>query len=104
MYDTVSKLYNEVLGTYFDEWYDLSDAKRSKVDYKYDPINLTPDPYDYEECYKEESDNSTVKDDKEELDDLPQLGSYEEVKEGKELKISTPNKLLTRFLVSKSWK
>ena len=56
------------------------DAKR---DHKYDPINLALDAYDYGECYKEESDDLTVK------DDLPPLeGNEGKVKEGKGLKIS----------------
>ena len=35
MYDTASKLYNELLETYFDEWYYLSHAKRKKMDSKW---------------------------------------------------------------------
>ena len=49
MRDTASELYHEMLGIYFDEYHDLSDAKRSKMDPKYDPIYLTLDGYDYEE-------------------------------------------------------
>ena len=47
MYDTFSELYNISLETYRDEYYDLSDAKRSKIDPKYDHANLTLDRYDY---------------------------------------------------------
>ena len=50
--DTSSGLYNNLLETYFDEYYDLSDAKRSKIDPKYDHANSTLDEYDYE-WYKE---------------------------------------------------
>ena len=34
------------------------------MDSKYDPANLTLSTYDYEKWYNEESDNSTVRDDK----------------------------------------
>ena len=93
MYDAASDLYNELLWIYFDEYYDLLDATRSKMDSKYNPINVTLDEYDYKEWYKEGSDDSTVKDDEEESYDLPQLKSDEEVKERKGLKILTSNKL-----------
>ena len=43
MYDTVSELYNDLLETYFDQYYDLSDVKRSKIYPEYDPANLTLD-------------------------------------------------------------
>ena len=49
MYDTASELYNKLLGIYFDEYIDLLDAKRSKMDPKFDPTNLTQDEYDYDE-------------------------------------------------------
>ena len=51
-YDTASKLYNVLLKTYFDEYYNLSDAKRSKMDPRYDPANLTLDEHEYSELYK----------------------------------------------------
>ena len=51
-YDTASELYNELLGIYFDEHYDLLDPKRSKMDPKYDPITLTLDLYDSKNCRK----------------------------------------------------
>ena len=41
MNNTVSELYSDLLETYFHEYYDLSDAKRSKMDPKHDPANLT---------------------------------------------------------------
>ena len=52
MYDTFSELYNDLLETYFDEYYDLSDAKKNKIGPKYDPANLTLDEYDYNKWYK----------------------------------------------------
>ena len=60
-----------LLETYFDEYYDLSDAKRSKIDPEYVPVNLTLDEYDYSQCHKE-------------LDNfLPLEGDAEKEKEGK---------------------
>ena len=52
VYDTFSELYNNLLERYFDEYYDLSDAKRIKIGAKYDPANLALDEYDYNEWYK----------------------------------------------------
>ena len=37
---------------YFNEYNDISDAKRSKMDHKYDAINLTLDEYDFDHLYK----------------------------------------------------
>ena len=59
-------LYNGLLEIYFDECYDLSYAKRSSIDFKYDSTNLTLDEYDYSEWYKE-------------LDNLPTLEIIEEI-------------------------
>ena len=47
MYDTSSELYNILLETSHDEYYDLSDAKRSRIDPKYNHPNFTLDKYDY---------------------------------------------------------
>ena len=43
VHDKVSELYNSLIETNFDKYYDLSDAKRSKIGPKYDPGNLTLD-------------------------------------------------------------
>ena len=48
-HDKASKLNNELLKTYFDKYYDLLDAIRSKMDLKNCPANLTLDRYDYSE-------------------------------------------------------
>ena len=80
-------------------YFDLSDAKRCKMDPKYDSINLTLDAYDYDEWYTEESDYSIVKVIKKKIDNLPPLEGDKEVKERKWLKILTLNKLLTRLPV-----
>ena len=53
MNDTASELYEDLLEIYFDEYNDLSDAEKSKVDRKYDPINRTLDEYGYNKWYKE---------------------------------------------------
>ena len=66
---------------------------------KYDPTNLILDAQNYDKWYTEESEYSTAKNDEEELDDLPPLEDYKEVKEGRGLKILTTNKLLTRLSV-----
>ena len=47
VYDTASKLYNDLLEIYFDEYNDLSDVKRKKMDPKYNPANLILDTYNY---------------------------------------------------------
>ena len=70
------------------------DARRIKLDHKYDPTNLTLVVYDYDEFSKEKSGNSIVKGDEDEFDDLPPLEGDEEVKERKLLKTLTPNKIL----------
>ena len=99
MRDKTSKLYNEFLGIYFDEYNYLPDAKRTNTGLKYDPTNLILDAYNYDKWYTEESEYSTAKNDEEKLDDLPPLEDYKEVKERRGLKILTTNKLLTRLSV-----
>ena len=47
MYDTASKLNNDFLTIYIHEYYDLLDIKRSKMDPKSDPANLTLEEYYY---------------------------------------------------------
>ena len=51
MYGASLRLYNDLLETYFDEYYNLSDAKRSKIDSAYGPANLILDEYVYIEWY-----------------------------------------------------
>ena len=43
MCGTTLELYNDLVETEFDEYYDLVDAKRSKIDAKYNPANLKLD-------------------------------------------------------------
>ena len=86
-----------MLEIYFYVCNDSSDANRSKMDFKYDPPNLTFDAYDYGKWCKDKSD------DKEETVDLSSMPSLKSDKEeGKEeirRKILTENKLLTRLSV-----
>ena len=53
-YSIASELHNNMLGTYFDKYYDFSDDKRKNIDTKYNPINLMLDTYDYIEWFKKE--------------------------------------------------
>ena len=105
-HDTASLLYNELLEIYYDEYYYLSHTKRKKMNRKYKPKKLFIKGYDYsmwskheEESTDKESTDEEESTDKEEsvdLSDMPPLEGDEEVKEGKGIKISTPNKLLNR--------
>ena len=45
--DSVPFSYNELLGIYFDGYYNFSGAKRKSMDTKYDTVNLMLDIYDY---------------------------------------------------------
>ena len=72
MYYKASELYSHLPGTYFDEYYDLSDAKRNKMGPKYDLPNLALDELDYSQWYKEKSG------DEEELDDSSTVENDEE--------------------------
>ena len=53
VFDDASKMYNEYLETYFDQYMALSDNKKSKLGNRYDPVNLfLVNTYHYETCYK----------------------------------------------------
>ena len=83
-----------MLETYFDEDNELSDAKRKKIELKYDSNNLFLKTYNYDLWFKNEE--LTDREESVDLSDMPALeGDEKEVKEEKGLKISTPNKLLT---------
>ena len=45
MYGIASKLFNELLGIYLDEYKKVSDDKIEKMYPKYDPTNSTLDTY-----------------------------------------------------------
>ena len=82
LYNAVSELFNEIFEYYFDAYNELSDVKNYQKSKKFKPISLKLKHYDYVGWF-------TKKENK--LDD------EEELKEGKELKNLTPNKLLTRL-------
>ena len=88
---------NEFLEIYHDKYNKFSDAKKGKLDDKYDPKELFLEGYDYSVW----SENNEESIDKEESTDVPLMppleGDEEEVKHGKGLKILMPNKLLTRL-------
>ena len=99
-----SELCNELLGTYFHEYYYLSDAERKKMNHKFKPKKLFIERYSYNDWYenvelpdKEKSSDNEELSDKEESVDLSDMLPLEEVKEQKELIILTLNKLLTRL-------
>lgn len=52
VYDAASKLYNELLEFYLDEYYDFPNARKSRMDRKCGPINLLLDVYDYRRWFK----------------------------------------------------
>ena len=74
---------------------------------KYDPEKLFFEGHDVWSEIKEESNDTEKSIDKEKSTDVPTIppleGDEEEAREGKGLKILTPNKLLTRLPV-KNWK
>ena len=77
VYDTVAEVYNDFL-IYFDKQNELPDAKRNKMDQKFDPFNLFLEGYG---CFvgpekKEESSHNKESKDIEEsvdLSDMPPL-------------------------------
>ena len=74
-----------MLGIYFDEYYELSDAKRKKIESKYDPKKLFLKKYNYDNWFEnqESTDNEESTDKKGSLDlfDMLPLEGDEEVKE-----------------------
>ena len=98
MYDKASDLYNDFLAIYFNECNELTDARRNKMEHKYDPAKLFLEKYNYEVWFenKEFTDKEESTDKKESVDLPPMpalVGDEEEVKEGKVLKTLTRNKL-----------
>ena len=73
MYDNASKMHNEYLETYFDQYMALLDDKKRKLGNKYDPVNLfLVDTYNYDDWFKNEKlTDTTRKIDKEESDMPP---------------------------------
>ena len=97
MLNTASELYNDLLGIYFDEYYELSDAK--KIESKYDPDKLFLKAYNFDIWFENEETNDTIRKIKD-LSDMSEIEAHEEVKDGKELKLLTPIGLLTRLSTS----
>ena len=96
VHDTASELYNEFLEIYHDKYNKFFDAKKRQLGDKYDPKELFLDGYDYS-VWSENNEESADKEESTDVPPMPPLVSdEEEEKEGKRLKISTPNKLLTR--------
>ena len=82
MYDKASELYNELLETYFDEYYDLWDAERKKMEIKYKPKTLFLKEYSYNDWF--ENEELINKEESVDLYDMPPLeDDDEEVKGGK---------------------
>ena len=79
MYNTASELYNNLLEIYFDEYYELSDARREKLESKYDPDKLFLKTYDYDGWFTEEELND--EEESVDLSDMPLLEDDEEVKQ-----------------------
>ena len=102
MYDTASELYNDLLEVYFHKYKALSDVKKRKLGNKYDRINLFLEGYNYDVWLETEQSSDKTKTDEKStglssMSPLP--GDEEDVREGKVLKILTPNKLLNRLSV-----
>ena len=97
MYNTASELYNDLLGIYFGEYYELSGPK--KIESKYDPDKLFLKAYNFDIWFENEETNDTIRKIKD-LSDMSEIEAHEEVKDGKELKLLTPIGLLTRLSTS----
>ena len=95
-----------MLGIYFDEYYDCSDAKRKNMDTEQNPVSLMIDKCDctnlFEKEDKKPADTTLKGDEKEELANIPTMPPLEvnkELKEGTGINILTPKTLLTRLSV-----
>ena len=77
MCDTALELYNDLLETYFDEYYDLSDATTKKIEHKCNPFNLFLETYNYGKKF--ENEESTDKEQSVDLSNTPPLKGKEEV-------------------------
>ena len=124
VYYNAKKLYSKLLSIYYDDYSDITDEQKEKIGEKYNPKNLLLKGQRFIESKKEEKSKSHLEEtitervklrrqkacDKDSSDptpegyysdefiDMPQLeGDEKEVKEGKGLKVLTPNRLLTRL-------
>ena len=53
VYNTVSELYNKRFRNYYDDYNELSDVKKDKIDQKFEPINLKLEECDYDRWFTE---------------------------------------------------
>ena len=60
-----------MLEVYIDKYNNFSDVNRKKKSPKYDSNNLMIDAYEYKNWNKEDSEDSTIRNVEEKLDDLP---------------------------------
>ena len=107
VYNNAEKLYNTLLTIYFNQCNNTAD--KEYIDKKYDPENLLLKGKGFIESKKKEKSKSQpeesiaerAKSRRQKADDMSPLDSHkEEVKEGTELQILTPNKFLTRLPMS----
>ena len=113
-YNRAWDFYNNLLKIHFNKYNKLSDAKWNKIEHKYDPKKFFFETCNYDDWSETEKsfDTTRKRDNEESCDktkidekstDLPPIwplaGGEEEVKEGKGLKISTPNKLITKLSI-----
>ena len=54
MYNAASELCNNLLKTYFDEYYELPDAKRNEMERNYNPIDLFLETYNHDIWFETE--------------------------------------------------
>ena len=85
MPENASRLYIDFLEMYFYEYNELPDAKRNKMEPKYDPDNLFLETYHCDNLFEnEESIGKTRESDKEEFYMPPLERDEEELNEGHE--------------------
>ena len=103
----VSDLYNSLLADYEQQYSDFSDQKKKSKLAKHNLIDLFFNGYEYNDYFdkepkvvKEELDNlSSQEGEEEKYYSVPSTPMSNGDKEGKGLKILTPDKLLTRLLI-----
>ena len=111
VYNNAKRLYNRLISIYYDDYNEIADEKKEKMGEKHYPNNLLFKGQRFiEETSKSQPEETTAErvklrtwkpddhfDELINIPDMPPLeGDEEEVKEEKQLKILTPNKLLTR--------
>ena len=99
VFDETSDLHNDLLEIYFNEYNELPDSKRNKVDHKSTKLFLKKHNYHVWFENEQSTDKEESTDKKESIDWLPISAPEgdEEAEEGKWLKILTPSNLLIRL-------